>query len=117
VGTPAVTKDGVFVANDLQVLCLDRATGERRWAFGMRPGSNTDLGPNQSLRTGTTPLVVGDHVVVGSDDGYVYVVDLETGAKQWAYNTGTPIKASPVACGETVVVTNFAGNVFGFRMR
>ncbi len=117
VGTPVIADSHVLVTNGGQILCFDRQTGERQWTFGTRAVNDTTLGPSQELRNGSTPLIVGDHVVLGGDDGYVYWLSLASGEKVWEYNTGTPIKASPVQVGHHVVVSNFAGNVFGFRYR
>jgi outer membrane protein assembly factor BamB len=116
VGTPLVEGKNVLAANGRQVFCFDRETGERRWSFSTRPASETTLGPNQDLRNGGTPLVVDDKVIVGSDDGYLYVLSLADGHKVWEYNTGTPIKASPVRVGNRVVVGNFSGELFGFQL-
>jgi len=112
-GIPAKARDAVIVTSGRNVICIESATGERRWAAATRTANDTDLGPNQDLRNGAAPLVVGDWVIVGSDDGYVYVFSVANGEKSWEYNTGAPIKASPAISGNLVVVNNFAGNIFG----
>ncbi len=116
-GIPAKAKDAVIVASGRNVICIDSETGERRWAVATRAAHETDLGTNQDLRNGAAPLVIGDWVIVASDDGYIYVLSLEDGERRWEYNTGAPIKASPVVSGNLVVVNNFAGNVFGFVLQ
>lgn len=114
-GTPAKAPGAIVLASGGSIICVNDDTGERRWAFNTRTASNTDLGPNQDLRNGAAPLIMGDFVVAGGDDGYLYLLSLTDG-KRWEYNTGAPIKASPAVSGNLIVVTNFAGNVFGFTI-
>ena len=51
-----------------------------------------------------------DKVVVGSDDGRVYVVSLANGKQIWNYEIGQPVESSPaVADGRFVVGANDGG--------
>jgi outer membrane protein assembly factor BamB len=43
----------------------------------------------------SSPTVVGSSVYVGSGDGRLYALNLETGAKRWSYDAGNPVMASP----------------------
>ena len=40
-------------------------------------------------------MICGDKVVVGSDDGRLYVVSLDKGKEVWSYEVGQPIESSP----------------------
>ncbi|HYF00735.1 MAG TPA: PQQ-binding-like beta-propeller repeat protein [Planctomycetota bacterium] len=58
----------------------------------------------------TTPAVAAKTVVVGSDDGHVYALARDTGAKRWAFDAKDS-PTSPVVGGNRVVVTA-GGTVF-----
>jgi outer membrane protein assembly factor BamB len=51
----------------------------------------------------SSPIICGDKVVFGSDDGWLYVVGLADGRQLWSYPIGQPISGSP-AFGEGVLV-------------
>ena len=42
-----------------------------------------------------SPVIVGDKVVFGSGDGWVFVLSLKDGSKLWSYEIGRPIMSSP----------------------
>jgi ankyrin repeat protein/outer membrane protein assembly factor BamB len=52
----------------------------------------------------SSPEVSGDTVFVGSSDGYLYALDLSTGALRWKFETGAEVVSSPAVAGGTVYV-------------
>ena len=71
---------------------MKRADGHPVWSFATRG------------KVDSSPAVCGDKVIVGSDDGRLYVVSLGTGKEVWSYDLGQPIDSSPgVAEGKVVV--------------
>ena len=44
-------------------------------------------------------MVAGNRVVVGSDDGFVYVVSLVDGKEVWSNEIGQPVGSSPAVAG------------------
>ena len=58
----------------------------------------------------TTPAVNGRFVIFGSDDGKVYALRRDTGAKVWDFDTGDK-PSSPVIAGHRVVVSS-GGSLF-----
>ena len=62
----------------------------------------------------SSPAVCGDKVVVGSDDGRLYLVSLETGKELWKYEIGQPIGSSPAVAEGKVVVGSDDGGVYCF---
>ena len=90
--SPAVTDDVVIIGSrDRRLHCIERNSGERRWAFetrGMIDGS---------------PVVVGNRVFFGSMDRNLYAVNIEDGLEAWQYQVGQRINGSP-AVGEGCLV-------------
>ena len=50
------------------------------------------------------PLIVGDVIVFGSEDGNVYGLDVTTGGLMWSTPTGGPIVSSAALAGEVLVI-------------
>jgi outer membrane protein assembly factor BamB len=61
--------------------------------------------------------VCGDKVVVGSDDGRLYVVSLAQGKELWTYEVGQPIESSPAVARGKVVIGANDGGVYCFGER
>jgi len=81
---PAVTETLVIIGGqDKKVHAVDRRTGVGRWTFATRG------------EVDSSPVVVGGQVVVGSDDGRLYILNLEDGVERAAYRLGPAIKTAP----------------------
>jgi outer membrane protein assembly factor BamB len=59
-------------------------------------------------------VVCGDKVVVGSDDGRLYLVSLAAGKQLWSYEIGQPVSSSPAVADGRVVVGSEDGSVYCF---
>ncbi len=87
----------VFGGQDKQLHCLDRKTGEEKWAFPTRGQINS------------SPVIVNnDRVFFGSNDGNLYEVGLVDGKQRWKEKLGRTISASP-AVGEDCLVIGAEG--------
>jgi outer membrane protein assembly factor BamB len=62
----------------------------------------------------SSPVICGDKVVVGSDDGRVYMVSLDKGAELWSYEIGRPVGSSPAVADGKVVIGADDGAVYCF---
>ncbi len=58
-------------------------TGKQAWTF------NAD-GPIRS-----SPRIAEQHIFFGSDDGYLYAVNLLSNRMTWRVDGGSPIRSSP----------------------
>lgn len=108
----AGTGNGNFVASDEKrpagaVLCLDAATGTRRWQFDARDGIHVKVAADRS------------QVYFGSRDGHCYCVGRLDGQLRWKRDLGSPVVASPAladctCCGgsASVFVAASAGQVY-----
>lgn len=62
---------------------LDAATGERRWAFDRNE-------PNLTLRGLSAPLIIGNRVYTGLDNGKLSVLNLADGSQVWEQTISVP---------------------------
>jgi hypothetical protein len=46
----------------------------------------------------SSPVVVGETIVIGAGDGNVYALDLTTGKERWRVRTGGKVRAAPKSC-------------------
>ena len=76
--------------------------GKPLWAFATRG------------QVDSSPVVCGDKVVVGSDDGRVYVVSLDQGKELWSYEIGRAVSASPALTDGKIVIGSEDGSVYCF---
>lgn len=91
----------------------DAGAGQERWRFESRSAEEAAWGFGQPLLTASTPLIAGSLVVTGSDDGHLYLLDIEDGRQIQAIDLGAPIKGSPACAGNFVCVTDFRGMLYG----
>ena len=66
------------------------------------------------FRSDSSPVVCGDKVVVGSDDGRLYLVSLSDGKELWSYEIGQPIDGSPAVADGKIVIGSDDGSVYCF---
>jgi outer membrane protein assembly factor BamB len=60
----------------------------------------------------SSAAISGSNAYVGSDDGYLYALDLETGELRWRYRIGSPIASSPAVASGRVFVGSDSGAVY-----
>jgi outer membrane protein assembly factor BamB len=62
----------------------------------------------------SSPIVCGDAIIVGCEDGRLYCVNLADGKERWSYDIGSPVTASPAAANGLVIVGAEDGNLYAF---
>jgi outer membrane protein assembly factor BamB len=62
----------------------------------------------------SSPAVCGDKVVVGSDDGRLYLLRLADGRLLWSYDLGRPVASSPAVAAGMVFVGADDGFLYAF---
>jgi outer membrane protein assembly factor BamB len=60
----------------------------------------------------SSPAVSGGSVYIGSTDGRLYAVDLQTGAKRWEFRTGARVTSSPAVANGTVFFESYDSNFY-----
>jgi len=105
--------NGVVVvgSHDGTIYGIKVSTGEKLWGFGTK-GAIT-----------SNPCVVGNDVIVPSNDQYVYSINLVSGVLNWKYefpNTSVLLNmfsTSVTASNETVVILSSNGNLIGLNQK
>lgn len=87
-----------------QVIAYDADTGKVAWRYR--------LGPTES-----SPLIVGNRVVVGDWRGDVVALDLSSGRRLWSYRTGGRVKAAVAGTGNRAFVGAYDGRLYAFDVR
>jgi outer membrane protein assembly factor BamB len=80
-------KNGVliFSAADQYLYAVDWKTGEEIWRYR-----------SSGIHNGSSPVIVGNKVIVGDFDCNVYSVDFNSGRLIWKFKTGGKIATTPV---------------------
>jgi outer membrane protein assembly factor BamB len=77
-------------------------SGKEIWSFTTR------------ARVESSPLVTGNRVFIGSNDGLLYELDLVSGKKTWEFTAGAPLSASPAAAKGSLVIGSQDGMLYCF---
>jgi outer membrane protein assembly factor BamB len=56
-------------------------------------------------------------VYIGSYDGTVYALNVNTGAKLWSFATGSSVISSPAVANGVVYVGSYDGNVYALNAK
>src|SRR3954464_10518969 len=59
----------------------------------------------------SSPVVAGDAVYVGSDDGNLYSIDRRDGTVRWKFATHGPVRSSPAVADGVVFVGSIDGRI------
>ena len=62
----------------------------------------------------SSPVVVGDRVFFGSQDGRIYGLDRKSGKEVWRYDAGGKVLASPAVADGKLVICSESGRVYCF---
>jgi outer membrane protein assembly factor BamB len=84
---------------------VNRENGEAIWTFGTQG------------KVDSSPVIVGEKVVVGSDDGRLYIVSLKDGKELWSYEIGQAVGSSPAVADGRIVVGSDDGGVYCFGVK
>lgn len=115
--TPLLTdKEIIFGTADKGLVALDNQTLEEKWncPTGDALIYTAPYSRPVSATIETSPVLAGKTVYVAASDGGIYGIDKETGKIVWKYSTGAPIFSSVAVSGNTLIATDFGGNVYAF---
>jgi hypothetical protein len=100
--SPVVAGIGIFGCRDGRVYALDRVSGRRLWSFESPEGF------------GSSPLWLGELLVLGGYDGKVYALDARTGEPRWTVATRSHHRL-PVADSTTVYIGSYDHRVYAIE--
>jgi outer membrane protein assembly factor BamB/tRNA A-37 threonylcarbamoyl transferase component Bud32 len=98
--SPRVVDDLIFFGTDSgEFLCMD-VSGELRWRFECR------------RRIMSTALVQEGFIYIGSDDWYIYALDIEQGYPNWRFRTRGPVVSSAAYADGNIYIGSADGFVY-----
>lgn len=98
------------------VTAFRQSTGEIVWTFDPfadKPAHGIDASAGGAF--GCFLDNATDELIFGCDNGNVYALDASTGAIRWTIDVGAPIKRPPARAGDSLIVHDYLGNLFGFN--
>jgi len=110
----------VYVASDDGYLYkFDGMRGTERWRvridMSAEPRKARGTPEARFDRYGSAAMVDGRHVYVGSRDGNLYALDIETGRENWRAAAQDMITATPLLRNGTVIFGSYDNNVYAVR--
>lgn len=118
-GAPVVTADRIYLATaNKGVVCVDRKELKLLWNYRISPALfyTSPYSQDYEMTVETSPVLIGEVLVFGASDGYLYGVNAQTGRFAWKRNMGAPVFSSPAVSGDALIVSDFSGNVYGLKM-
>lgn len=115
--TPLLTdKEIIFGTAKEGLAAINKETFEAKWTFKTSEALiyTAPYTRKEVSTIETSPILAGNTVYVGASDGTIYGIDKETGKMVWNHVTGAPVFGSVAASGNTLIATDFAGNVYAF---
>ena len=103
----------LVIANGAALRAFDRLTGEPAWEFAY-PDPTTAHNRRQHMAGMSVPLVAGDVLYAGSENGRLYALQAATGKELWSYRLGLPVKSWPAVSGNALYVSDYDGNLWAF---
>ncbi len=103
---PCVIGEEAFVGtSDGRLLCLETASGRRKWEAVLAPGAQPANSPIAS------PVVAGGRVYVGTMRGTFKALAVEDGRELWSYKADSGFNAAPAVTGGRVYALSMDGVV------
>ncbi len=111
---PWVAGDYLFVSGlNGEVVALSRRDGRVRWVHRLPPFE--DMQDREDPIQYTGPVLVGDRLLVGSSDGFLFAISPYTGELLGHIEVGDPIYVSPVVADGTVYILGNDGTLHAYR--
>lgn len=86
-------------SNDDELFLFDAATGNMRWRFQTR-----GEGAKGSIRHAPAFDFKRGHIITGCADGYIYIIDVDSGKELWSVKTANTIYTVPLVVGDKAYI-------------
>ncbi|NLD64790.1 MAG: PQQ-binding-like beta-propeller repeat protein [Bacteroidales bacterium] len=100
------------------LVAWDRFTSEELWK--VKPGTSLVYTAPYSKPPASTvessPLAVGQMIIFGASDGYLYSLDRDNGRIMDKINLGAPVFSTACLAGNLLYVADFSGNISCFNL-
>jgi outer membrane protein assembly factor BamB len=101
--SPAIDGNMAFVGDyDGGFSCIDLSLKKINWRYENKESAQPFI---------ASATIIGNKVVIGSRDKFLYCFDKATGSIVWKVNTGNRVEASTVANKEQVLTVNMRGDL------
>lgn len=111
---PWVVGDYIYMtALSGEVLAMSRRDGRVRWVHRLPPFEDMEDREDPIQYTG--PVLVGDRLLVGSSDGFVYSISPYTGELLGHIEVGDAVYVSPVVADGSVYILSNDGTLHAYR--
>ena len=80
-----------------------------RWKINLQSG-------NEKIRSLNPPVVIGNTIYFGSDDGNFYALDVESGYMRWVFKSGAEINSVPAADKEKIYFGSKDGKLYALYL-
>jgi len=109
---PAVVGNLMYVPNAQFLNAVDRPAVEEGVSSPEEAHHWSEGKVRADGKISSPPVVTSDAVYFGTETGWVYAVDSDTGDLLWEWQTGNYVRASPVVIEGAVYVASGDGNVY-----
>ena len=111
----AAREDRIFATTpDGEALCLDLPSGELLWRYGVGEDLLDMVTARRRVRSSLAdPVLHGDRVLVGANDGCLHVLNAETGACESRTSFGSPVSAPVCVTGDGICLGTYDGRLVG----
>jgi outer membrane protein assembly factor BamB len=80
-----------------------------RWKINLQSG-------DEKIRSLNPPVIIGDTIYFGSDDGNFYALDVESGYMRWVFRSGAEINSIPYADKDNVYFGSKDGKLYALSL-
>jgi outer membrane protein assembly factor BamB len=117
---PAVANYTVYFGSiDGTIYAVDARCGALVWSYRvgkhLKYSSTVVQGSVACEAVCGAPLVTGDVLYCGADDGFIYALDCRSGAERWTFQTDRWIWGRPLLYEEMLVVASADGRIHGLE--
>jgi outer membrane protein assembly factor BamB len=113
VGSPVVANETICISSsDSMVYALDRTCGDLKWKSEI-----LDEEGKRHEKLWTSPAIQGNTLYIGTYDGHIYALSLETGELlDWSFKLDAGFASSPVIYKDTIFLGSFDRYLYAVKI-